>query len=102
MKGQDAHDVHLRLIMKNKAPETGAQVLLFRMRDGRSMNARNQSRLFFSATDLVALQDSRGGKRKKDEGPGCARCSSEIDNEKTKLPKQERRFSSSECAMAGQ
>jgi len=72
------------------------------MRDGRSMNARNQSRLFFSATDLVALQDSRGGKRKKDEGPGCARCSSEIDNEKTKLPKQERRFSSSECAMAGQ
>jgi hypothetical protein len=47
-------------------------VLLFRVRDGRSMNARNQSRLFFSTTYLLALQDSRGGKRKKDEGPGCA------------------------------
>jgi hypothetical protein len=47
-------------------------VLLFQVGDGRLMNGRNQSRLFFSTTYLVALQDSRGGKRKKDEGPGCA------------------------------
>jgi hypothetical protein len=47
---------------------------------------------FFSITYLVALQDSRGEKRKKDEGPGCACCSSENDNEKKTLPKQERRF----------
>lgn len=26
MKGQDAHDAHLRMIMKKQAPETGAQV----------------------------------------------------------------------------
>jgi hypothetical protein len=58
----------------HEKPEARActAVLLFRVRDGRSMNARNQSRLFFCTTYLVALQDSRGGKRKKDEGPGCA------------------------------
>jgi hypothetical protein len=40
-------------------------VLLFRVRDGRSMNARNQSRLFFLYYVPSCLARLQGGKKKE-------------------------------------